>query len=363
MRCCGGCGHRANGVYLVYIIAATSALSDRIQIAKARNQKGKSSLEVTREVVLSPQVILNCDLEDQGCHGGDQLTAYKYIHEHGVPEESCQRYEASGHDTGNLCRNIDICENCTPAKGCFPQAKYDKYFVSEYGTTLGEQQMMAEIYARGPIACSVAVTDEFEAYTGGIFDDKTNQTDVDHAISVVGWGEEKNTKFWVVRNSWGSYWGEDGWFRIVRGANNLGIEGECAFGVPKDNGWPTPTVIPEAELKVEQAELDAAAKTEKTTTTEAQDVAKETASFSKSACRQKLAFVGGEKVLSPLPHETMDLKDLPKRWDWRDVDGKNYVTWDKNQHIPQYCGSCWAQGTTSALSDRISIMRNGTLRL
>lgn len=307
-----------------------------------------------REVVLSPQVILNCDLEDQGCHGGDQFAAYKYIHKNGVPEESCQRYEASGHDTGNLCRNIDVCENCTPAKGCFPQAKYDKYFVSEYGTTMGEEQMMAEIHERGPIACSVAVTDEFEAYTGGIFDDKTNQTDVDHAISVVGWGEEKNTKFWVVRNSWGSFWGEDGWFRIVRGVNNLGIEGECAYGVPKDDGWPTPVVIPQKELQAEQAAIDAAMKTED------QVVAKETATFSTSTCRQKLQFAGGEKVLSPLPHETMDLQDLPKNWDWRDVGGKNYVTWDKNQHIPQYCGSCWAQGTTSALSDRISIMRNGT---
>uniref|UniRef100_K3WI24 cathepsin X n=1 Tax=Globisporangium ultimum (strain ATCC 200006 / CBS 805.95 / DAOM BR144) TaxID=431595 RepID=K3WI24_GLOUD len=340
---CGAC----------WAFAATSALADRVQIAKARNEKGRSKLDVTREVVLSPQVILNCDLEDEGCHGGDQLNAYRYIHEHGVPEEGCQRYEATGHDTGNLCRNIDICENCLPDKGCFPQDKYDKYYVSEFGTTLGEAQMMAEIYARGPIACSVAVTDAFELYTGGIFDDKTNATATDHAISVVGWGEEKNTKFWVVRNSWGTYWGEDGWFRIVRGVNNLGIEGECAFGVPKDDGWPTPKVISKGVLEAEQQTIAEEKKDEEPSN-------KEKVVFSTSTCRQKLQFVGGEKVLSPLPHETMDLADLPKTWDWRNVDGTNYVTWDKNQHIPQYCGSCWAQGTTSALSDRISIMRNAS---
>ena len=45
-----------------------------------------------------------------------------------------------------------------------------------------------------------------------------------HAISVVGWGEENGTKFWRVRNSRGSAYGELGYFRIIRGVNNLGIE-------------------------------------------------------------------------------------------------------------------------------------------
>lgn len=325
-------------------------------IAKHRTGKGHSPLEVGREVVLSPQVVLNCDLEDSGCHGGDQLNAFRYIHDHGVPDEGCQRYEATGHDTGNLCRPIDVCQNCLPDKGCFAQPKYQKYYVSEYGTTLGEEQMKAEIFARGPIACSVAVTDEFEAYTGGIFDDKTNTTATDHAISVVGWGEENNVPYWVVRNSWGTFWGENGWFRLIRGINNLGIEGECAFGVPKDDGWPTTVEIDEQPLADEEEESD-------DSTEQEEEHDETTSSAAKGGCRQKLFFENGERVVSPLPHETMDINDLPKEWDWRNVDGKNYVTWDKNQHIPQYCGSCWAQGTTSALSDRISILRNGMTSL
>jgi len=187
------------------------------------------------EAELAPQVLLNC-LNGSTCNGGDPAAAYEYIRTTGIPDETCAPYQAQDL----ACTPENTCKTCAPdfddpSKLCTPVTTYHNYKVEEHGSLNGTDSMMAEILARGPIVCTIAVTDALEAYTGGIFNDTTGAMGDDHAISVVGWGQEGNVPYWIVRNSWGTFWGELGWFRIVRGVNNLGIESQGCY-------WATPSL-------------------------------------------------------------------------------------------------------------------------
>lgn len=92
--------------------------------------------------------------------------------------------------------------------------------------------MKKEISERGPLGCGVHVTDKFEAYTGGIYSEFVLFPMMNHEISVVGYGVENGEEYWIGRNSWGTYWGEMGFFRIKMHKDNLGIENDCIAAVP-----------------------------------------------------------------------------------------------------------------------------------
>ncbi len=140
------------------------------------------------------------------------------------------------------CSPIDICRDCTwpppaanetGAAGCWA-VDYKKYYVSDYYGLSGADKMKAELYKNGPISCGIMVTDAFEAYKGGVYSEVNSFPMINHEISVVGWGvdEATNTDYWIGRNSWGTYWGEQGFFRMKMHSDNLAIETDCTAGLP-----------------------------------------------------------------------------------------------------------------------------------
>ncbi|KAJ1470962.1 hypothetical protein T484DRAFT_1640664 [Baffinella frigidus] len=161
------------------------------------------------------QVLINCG-GGGTCGGGDPGAAYKYMAKQGLPDETCQNYEA----VNGKCAPFGLCETCDPNPflpgTCSAVTSYNRYYADEYGSVGGADKMKAEIFARGPISCGVHVTDAFENYKGGVFETSFDPFVflLDHEISVVGWGTDTTGQYWVGRNSWGSYWGEKGFFRI-----------------------------------------------------------------------------------------------------------------------------------------------------
>lgn len=133
-------------------------------------------------------MLISCELPDEGCHGGDARTAYEWIAKNNITDETCSPYQALGHDNGVGCSAEIKCKNCMPGKGCWAQQNAKIYGVQEYGDVVGELNMMNEIYQRGPITCAIAVTQALINYTGGVFVDGTHDKDLDHDISVTGWG-------------------------------------------------------------------------------------------------------------------------------------------------------------------------------
>ena len=342
---CGSC----------WAFGTTSSLSDRILINFPETARP--------ETILAPQVLVNCNYGGS-CEGGDPYSAYESIASNGVPDETCQNYEAVDGE----CKPFGICETCSPGTPpkpflpgtCSTVPGYKLWTIEEYGhvhtgpnrdvagnLVSKQDKLKMELMQGGPVSCGIHVTNKFEAYTGGIFSEYVLWPMPNHELSLVGWGidQSTNTEYWIGRNSWGTYWGEKGFFRIQMYKDNLGVEDSCT--------WATPSVM----RKGGKSEVEAETETE---AARKQMVSEKVFHDKKQPCLKPRPQAERTSVIkSPLPHTYLKDEDIPDSYDIRNVDGKNYATINRNQHIPQYCGSCWTQGTSSALSDRIRLMRKG----
>lgn len=222
---------------------ALSALADRIKIARGG---------VGDDINLSIQYVLNCGSGVGGsCWGGSHSGAYEFVKSKGfLPYDTCMTYLACSSDStegfcgsvDTTCSNHNTCRTCSTfsSKGgtCSGIESFPNATVAEHGTYNllswdRIHKIKAEIYARGPVATGVNA-DTLLDYKGGVVKDGgLMDMLVDHIVSIVGWDvDEVGDEYWIVRNSWGQYWGELGFFRIQTGKNLLGIESTVAWATP-----------------------------------------------------------------------------------------------------------------------------------
>nr|ACH69776.1 cathepsin L-like cysteine proteinase [Bursaphelenchus xylophilus] len=165
---------------------------------------------------LSEQELLDCDLANNACNGGDDDKAFRFIHEHGLMREEDYPYVAQRQNS------------CLLNEYSGPTTKLDlAYFIAS-----DENAMLEWLVNFGPINVGINVPPDMKLYKGGVYTpspwDCKNNILGTHALNIMGYGTwEDGQKYWIVKNSWGPKYGiEDGYVYMARGENSCGIEDE-----------------------------------------------------------------------------------------------------------------------------------------
>lgn len=172
----------------------------------------------------SQQQIVDCsyDYGVDGCDGGDASAAINYVAQNGGIALG-EAYNYIGAD--------DFCKASNFSRvGQF--AGYLKVKARD------EQALMEAVYTMGPVAVALdASLDGFGFYKEGVYSDPScSNYDLDHAVLLVGYGTtEDGVDYWLIKNSWGKLFGEDGYIKIVRGSNDCGISTDTAIAVVEES--------------------------------------------------------------------------------------------------------------------------------
>jgi len=156
---------------------------------------------------LSEQYILSCGSEAGSCEGGWADQALEFVKNNSIPHESFMTYQANDNIT---CSSIDSGWEATSVT------------IPGWGfITLEEAQVIniKNALLHHPVSANYDVYEDFSYYNGGVYEHTFGEYEGGHAILIVGWEDENQC--WICKNSWGSYWGSNGFFRIKWG--NCGI--------------------------------------------------------------------------------------------------------------------------------------------
>ena len=161
--------------------------------------EGAWAIATKNLVSLSEQQLVDCSKKygNLGCNGGLMDSAFQYAIDNGMCGESAYPYTASG----GTCVS---CQTIVKITGCIDVEP-------------NNQIALKEAVFGGPVSIAIeADTRVFQFYSGGVITSTSCGTNLDHGVLIVGYGEENGQKYWLVKNSWGSSWGEAGYVRIAR---------------------------------------------------------------------------------------------------------------------------------------------------
>jgi len=175
----------------------------------------KNQIDCSTFAPLSPQEIVDCDTTDQGCDGGDPPTAYAFVmQEGGLEDDSDYPYTAADGT-------------------CAFQSNLVKVTITnwQYATTNSDETtMQSNLVNWGPLSICVDA-EPWQDYTGGVMMASDCSNSLDHCVQLVGYDMTNSTPFWIVRNSWGLDWGEDGYIRLQYGQDTCGCADEATSAI------------------------------------------------------------------------------------------------------------------------------------